>query len=69
MGPILECGAACWDPHREGQINSLDRVQKKATKFANNRAIRSGKLWRSVGRYLAFAPPSKRTPEKGLGKL
>ena len=22
----LECGAACWDPCTEGQINALDRV-------------------------------------------
>jgi hypothetical protein len=34
---ILECGAACWDPYREGQINALDRVQKKAAKFAHHR--------------------------------
>jgi hypothetical protein len=33
--PILEYGAACWDPHREGQINVSDRVQRKAAKFAN----------------------------------
>ena len=26
--PILEYGAACWDPYREGQIKALDRVQK-----------------------------------------
>ena len=26
--PILEYGAACWDPYREGQITALDRVQK-----------------------------------------
>jgi len=34
VSPILEYGAACWDPYREGQINALDRVQKKAAKFA-----------------------------------
>jgi hypothetical protein len=34
---ILEYGAACWDPYREGQINALDRVQKKAAKFAYHR--------------------------------
>jgi len=28
--PILEYGATCWDPYREGQITVLDRVQKKA---------------------------------------
>jgi hypothetical protein len=33
--PILEYGAASWDPHREGQINALDRVLRKAAKFAN----------------------------------
>ena len=26
--PILEYGAVCWDPYREGQISVLDRVQK-----------------------------------------
>jgi hypothetical protein len=26
--PILEYGDACWDPHREGQIHGLNRVQK-----------------------------------------
>jgi hypothetical protein len=31
---ILEYGAACWDPYREGQIHVFDRVQKKAAKFA-----------------------------------
>jgi len=24
--PILECRIACWDPCREGKINSLGRV-------------------------------------------
>jgi hypothetical protein len=28
---------ACWDPYREGQINALDRVQKKAAKLAHHR--------------------------------
>jgi len=31
--PILEYGAACWDPCREGQIIALDRVQTKAAQF------------------------------------
>jgi len=34
--PILEYGAACWDPYREGQIKALDRVQKRAARFAQN---------------------------------
>ena len=33
--PILEYGTACWDPYRAGQISALDRVQKKAAKFAH----------------------------------
>jgi len=32
---ILENGAACWEPYREGQISALDRVQKKEAKFAH----------------------------------
>ena len=34
--PILEYGAVCWDPYREGQIGSLNRVQKREAKFENN---------------------------------
>jgi hypothetical protein len=34
--PILQYGAACWDPYREGQIRALDWVQKKAAKFAHH---------------------------------
>ena len=34
--PILEYGAACWDPCTEGQINALDRVQMTAAQFANH---------------------------------
>ena len=34
--PILEYGAACWDPYREGQISAIDRGQKKAAKFAHH---------------------------------
>jgi hypothetical protein len=26
--PVLEYGAACWDPNKEGQINALDHVQR-----------------------------------------
>ena len=33
----FEYWAACWDPYREGQISALDRVQKKAAKFAHHR--------------------------------
>jgi len=40
--PILEYGAACWDPYREGQISALDRVQKKAAKFVRHK---NGQNW------------------------
>jgi len=33
---ILEYEAVCWDRYREGQISALDRVQKKAAKFARH---------------------------------
>jgi hypothetical protein len=36
MRPVLEYGAVCWDPYREGQVRALNRVQKRAAKFANN---------------------------------
>jgi hypothetical protein len=35
--PILEYGVVYWDPYREGQINALDWMQKKAAKFAHHR--------------------------------
>jgi hypothetical protein len=35
--PILEYGAACWDPYRKGQVNALDRAQNLAAKFAHHR--------------------------------
>ena len=41
--PILEYVAACWDPYREGQIRELDRVQRKAGKFAQNTNAVMGK--------------------------
>jgi hypothetical protein len=34
--PILEYGAASWDPYTECQVNALDRVQKKAANFAQH---------------------------------
>jgi hypothetical protein len=35
--PILEYGAACWDPYSEEQINTLDRVQNKVAKIEHRR--------------------------------
>ena len=33
----FEYGSTRWDPCREGQINVLDRVQKKAAQFTNHK--------------------------------
>jgi hypothetical protein len=46
--PILEYGAACWDPYREGQINELELVQKKAAKFLIGHNHRNGSDWESL---------------------
>ena len=43
--PILEYGAACWDPYRKCQISALDRVQNKAAKFAHHSG---GSDWESL---------------------
>jgi hypothetical protein len=60
--PILEYGATCRDPCRVGQITALDRVQKKAAKFAHhtnssnweNLALR-GKLSRICAFFKAYS--------------
>jgi hypothetical protein len=43
--PILEYGAACWDPYRECDISALDRVQNKAAKFVQ---CTGGSVWESL---------------------
>jgi len=43
--PILEYGAACWDPYKESKIFALDRVQKRGAKFANNT---SDSVWETL---------------------
>ena len=43
--PILEYGAACWDPYRECQISALDGVQNKAAKFVH---YSGGSSWESL---------------------
>jgi hypothetical protein len=34
----------CWDPYREGQVSTLDQVQKRAAKFAKHLVPFSCKL-------------------------
>jgi len=33
---IHEYEVVCWDPHREGKVSALNRLQNRAAKFANN---------------------------------
>ena len=33
MRPILEYGSSFWDPHYEGLIDDLEKVQKRAAGF------------------------------------
>jgi hypothetical protein len=47
---ILEYGAGCGDPYREGKINALDVCKRKRLNLQTIRMIRSGKPWRSVER-------------------
>ena len=43
--PIIEHGAACWDPYKECQISALDNVQNKAAIFAHHSG---GSEWESM---------------------
>jgi hypothetical protein len=55
--PILEYGAACWDPYRECQIKTLDRVQNKAAKFVRHTGGLDWESWaqsRKIARMCAL---------------
>jgi len=67
--PILEYGAACWDPYRKGQMSVIDRVQTKRINLHTIRAVRTGTLWRRVESYHAYVSSSKHTLENGRGRL
>jgi len=67
--PILEYGAACWDPYRAGQIHALNRVQKKRLNLRIICANRTGKHCRSVERYHVYVLSSKRTLVNERGRL
>jgi len=57
---ILEYGAACWDPYREGQKIALDRVQNKAAKFAYNTNSSNWDNSASRRNYHAYVHSSRR---------
>ena len=67
--PILEYGAACWDPYRECQISALDRVQNKVDKCAHHSEAQTGNLWRSVGKQQACVRCTKPILLRRRGKI
>ena len=67
--PNLEYGTACWDPYRVGQIHELDRVQKKAAKFAHHTNESKWETLSQRRKYHAYVLSSKRTLENGRGRL
>jgi hypothetical protein len=67
--PKLENGSACWDPYREGQISALDRVQKKAAKFAHHTNSSNRETLTSRRKLSRICALSKRTLENGRGRL
>ena len=67
--PIVEYGAACWDPYREGQIGGIDRAQNRAAKLtyhANRPNWETLASRRNLSRICAI---QKRTLENGRGRL
>jgi len=69
VGPILECGSACWGPCREWEINELDWVQKKAAQFANHTKDSDWETLAQRRMIVRYAHFLKRTVGNGLGKL
>ena len=68
--PILEYGAAYWEePYREGQISTLERVQRKRPNLHIIRTLRTEKLWRCVESYHAYVTSSNRTLRNARGSL
>ena len=67
--PILGYGAACWDPYREGQTSALDRVQKKAAKFAHHTNIPNWKTLASCRKLSGICALFKAYSEERAWKL
>ena len=38
--PLLEYGCTAWDPYRSGQIDQLERVNKRAARFVTGNRLR-----------------------------
>jgi hypothetical protein len=68
VGTVLEYGAVCWDPYREGQVSALNRLQTRAAQFANNI---NESVWETLAQRTLIgriATISRETPGDGLGK-
>jgi len=50
--PILEYGAACWDPYRECQVSALDPTQNRSAKFVQ---LSGGSDWESLAQLRKIA--------------
>jgi len=66
--PILEYGAAYWDPYREGQIIAFG-CKRKWPNLHIIRTVQTGKLWRRVESYHIYVLSPKRILENGRGRL
>jgi hypothetical protein len=65
--PILEYGAACWDPYRECQIRALDWIQNEAAKSAHHSR---GSDWEYLAQHRKIARmcgSTKSIPARGRG--
>jgi hypothetical protein len=67
--PILEYGAKCWDPCREGQIDALDRVQKKTAQFTNHTKDSDWETLAQRKKIARLCKLLRRTVGNGIGKL
>jgi len=63
--PILEYGATCWDPYREGHISVIDRCRRERPNLNIIWTDWTGKLWHHVESYHAYVLSSKHTLENG----
>jgi hypothetical protein len=65
--PILEYGAACWNPYRERQKALWTRYKRKRPNLHIIRPVRTGKHWRRVENYYEYVPYTKRTLANARG--
>jgi len=67
--PILEYGAACWDPYRETNKCIRQGAEEKQPNLHIIQTVWTGKLWCHAESYHAYVPSSKLTLENRRGRL